>query len=102
MGWTPRVQLTRSATRASANSTENTAASLASLPCAMSKLFEPLLLSLHDSISERLEALGVSSAIRKVEKRTRETTGLRVQLGTRCQVYCRLLSLSGAEHCVLS
>jgi AraC-type transcriptional regulator N-terminus len=48
-----RGSATRSATRASANSTDNTAASLASLPCAMSKLFEPLLLSLHDSISER-------------------------------------------------
>ena len=52
----------------------------------MSKLFERLVLLLHDSISERLEALGVSSAIRKLEKRTRETTGLRIQLGTRCQV----------------
>jgi hypothetical protein len=31
----------------------------------MSKLFAPLLLSLHDSISERLEALGVSLANRK-------------------------------------
>jgi len=86
MGWTLRAQLTRSATRVSANSTESTAASLVSLPCAMSKLFERLVLLLHDSISERLEALGVSSALRKVEKRTRETTGLRIQLGTRCQV----------------
>ena len=48
MGWTPRAQLTRSATRASANSTESTAASLASLPCAMSKLFERTALLPHE------------------------------------------------------
>src|SRR5437899_11857880 len=48
MGWTPQAQLTKSATRASANSTENTVASLASLPCAMSKLFERTVSSPHD------------------------------------------------------
>src|SRR6266567_7529747 len=48
MAWTPQAQLTKSATRASANSTENTAASLASLPCAMSKLFERTVSSPHD------------------------------------------------------
>ncbi len=37
--------LAKSATSALTNSTENTAASLAILPCAMSKLFEPLLSS---------------------------------------------------------
>jgi hypothetical protein len=40
MASTPRAQLTKWGTRASANLTENTAASLASLSCAMSKLFE--------------------------------------------------------------
>src|SRR6266851_3854544 len=50
MAWTPQAQLTRSATRASANSTENTAASLASLPCAMSKLFERTVSSPHDHL----------------------------------------------------
>src|SRR5216684_7210387 len=48
MAWTPRAQLTKTDTRASANSTENTAASLASLPCAMSKLFERTVSSPHD------------------------------------------------------
>lgn len=45
----------------SADSTENTAASLPSLPCAMSKLLEPLLLSLHDSI---IGATGLKPAMR--------------------------------------
>ena len=53
MGWTPRVQLTRSATRASANSTESTTVSLVSLPCAMSRLFERLVLLLHDQVAEQ-------------------------------------------------
>ncbi len=48
MGWTPQAQLTKSATRASANSTESTAVSSASLPCAMSKLFGRTVLSPHD------------------------------------------------------
>src|ERR1700686_1586487 len=56
MGWTPRAQLTRSATRASANSTEKTPVSLATLRCAMSKLFERILLSLHDLIWDRQDS----------------------------------------------
>jgi hypothetical protein len=54
MGSTLQAQLTKSATRASANSTENTAACLVSLPCAMSKLFERLELLLHHLVAERI------------------------------------------------
>src|SRR6266566_431035 len=76
MGWTPQAQLTRSATRASANSTESTTVSLASLPCAMSKLFERLVLSPHDLMAgltglETRSLLHDRQALWPAERRTR-------------------------------
>src|SRR5437868_9450633 len=68
MAWTPQAQLTKSATRASANSTENTAASLANLSCAMSKLFKRTVSSPHDLMAG---ATGLEPAASCVTRRLR-------------------------------